>query len=439
MRSQWLVVSFSAFILLAMTAHWGPVRMNDADAANWPSWWFVRHGTFFLDGFHSNNPWFIHANGHFVSNRTPGVILFGLPLQALFLRAYISANVVGSLTATLATAGALANVSVALRKLVGQRLALSATACLGFGTATWTVAGAELWPHTADLFWLSLAMLALTEQRVLLGGLAMSPLILTRPHLAFAIGVVGLWMGISQRSVRVLLCFAVPASVSVGLLVAWNALTFGSPSLWGGYAGHVDVLPGQGNVVWRYIVNIAGAVASPQRGLLLYTPLALFCVIWIAAGWRRAPVWLRAFLIGGLAYDAVQLRLNRYSGGYGFYSNRLLLESILMGAPLLVIGYQSWAENKPQRAVLARGLAALSIAIHSLGAFLPGAYYLHGQPWNTWGPVAAVRYETGAAIAIIVIAVIAGAVITVWPLRRGTAAATDPVHPPAAASAATPG
>jgi hypothetical protein len=87
-----------------------------------------------------------------------------------------------------------------------------------------------------------------------------------------------------------------------------------------------------------------------------------------------------------------------------------------------------------------RALVVLSVGIHALGAFLPDAYFHHAQYWTTWGPVAAVRYETGPAIAIIVATVIAGTVVTVWPLlRRRTALAAEPAPAFAAAGAATPG
>jgi hypothetical protein len=174
--------------------------------------------------------------------------------------------------------------------------------------------------------------------------------------------------------------------------------------------------------------------------VLLYSPILILAVLCIPAGWRRAPDWARAALIGGALYEVIQLRLNRYSGGTLFYSNRLVLELFLLAAPLVVLGYQEWRERGPHRATVARALAATSIGIHALGAFLPNAYFLHPQYWTTWGPVAAVRYETGPAIAIIVATVIAGTVVTVWPLlRRRTALAAEPAPAFAAAGAATPG
>ena len=417
-RVVWLSVFLVVLPLYALGAHWGEQRMNDTDAANWPAWWLVHHGTFFLDGFKSGNPWFVHAGGHLVSNRMGGVILFGVPLQAAFGGLDLWPNAIGALTAVLATSLSTANMAVVFKRLgAPSQLAFTSAMCLAFGTAVWTVSSAELWPHTADLFWISLAFLALTRDRTLVAGLLLAPLILTRAHLAVVIAVIGIWLAWRRRSVRVLLHFAAPALLAVLALVAWNDFMYGTPSLVGGYAGKVEALPGHGDVLLRYLLNLAGAVGSPLRGVLLYTPLVVVAILCIPVGWRRSPDWARAALVGGALYEGVQHGLNRYSGGTSFYSNRLVLELLLLASPLVVLGYQEWRERGPHRATITRALAMTSIGIHALGAFLPDTYFLHPQHWTTWGPVAALHYETGPAVAIIVVAVAAGVIVTLWPLR----------------------
>ena len=440
-RSLWLTSLAVCFAAYLLTAHY-TLRVNDTDATNWPAWWFVRHGTFFLDGFHSNNPWFVHAGVHIVSNRMGGVILFGLPMQAVFMGMYVSANAVGALTAALTTSIAMANMAVVFRRLEATvGLALGATACLALGTGMWTVSSTELWTHTANVFWLSCALLALTYNRTLVAGILVAPVIPTRPHLVVVIAILGLWLALHRRSWRVLLHFAVPALVSLAGLLAWNTYMYGTSTIGGGYAGHENALTGSTGTLWPFIRDIAGTVGSPLRGIILYTPLIVIAALCIPAGWRRAPDWAKATFVGGFVYQVVQLRLNRYSGGTAFYSNRLVLEMFLLATPLVVLGYKDWRERSPHRATVTRALTAASIGIHALGAFLPRTYFFpHEQHWTTWGPVAAVRYETGPAIAIIVATVIAGTVVTVWPLlRRRTALAAEPAPAFAAAGAVTPG
>jgi hypothetical protein len=312
---------------------------------------------------------------------------------------------------------------LSFRRLTGDfPLAIAAAICLGLGTAFWTVAGAELWTHTANLFWLSGAMLALTRSRTLLAGILIAPVVPTRPHLVVVIAIVGLWLALQRHSWRVLLHFAMPAIIALGGLLVWNDYIYGSVSIGGGYAGHAASLTsGNPSAAWRYIIDVAGTLGSPMRGVLLYTPLTVVAVLCIPAGWRRAPDWARAAFVGGLVYEAIQLRINRYGGGTGFYSNRLVLELFLLATPLIVLGYQTWRDHGPHRAAIVRGLAVMSVGIHALGAFLPAAYFHHRQlHWTTWGPIAAVHYETGPAVAIIVVAVTAGMLVTLWPLHQRT-------------------
>jgi hypothetical protein len=410
------VITFLAF---AACAHLGPGVNNDTAAANLPAWWFVRHGSFFLDHVPAlpHSMWFIHAGAHIVSNRTPGIVLFGVPVQGALAFTKLSPDQIGALTAALATAAASANTILLLRRLGSVRLAVGCGVPLIFGTAIWTVAGTELWPHTADVFWISLALLSLTKNRTLLAGILLSPLVLIRPHLSVAIAIIGIWLGVNRRSGRVVAHFAVPAVISSLLLVLWNHYLYGQASIAGGYSGHVDTLPGHMWMPLRYIANIAAAAGSPLRGVFLYTPVAVLALLCIPSGWRRSPDWAKASFVGGLAYEAVQLRLNRYSGGTGFYSNRLVIELLLFAAPLVFLGYQDWRARGATRVRLARALAISSVGIHSLGAVLPGAYLLHQQHWTSWGPIAAVKYEPTVAVSIICLTLILAVALLLAPIQ----------------------
>lgn len=440
-RATWLTVFVALLYLYLVTGHWTAVHVNDAIAANWPAWTFVHHGTFFLDHIKHlpRELWFVHSGGHLVSNRMAGVIFIGVPAQAVFALFAHSPNVAGGVTAAVVTAAAVATLAVVLRRVCNSELALAAALCVGAGTAFWTAASSELWTHGPDALWLSLSLLALTRDRYLLCGLALVPALMTRPHLAVVAATLGLLLSWRKRAVRPAIAIGVPSITAMALLVAWNTYYYGSPSIGGGYAGREDALTGQGAGNWAFVRDIAGTMGSPLRGLLLYTPVAVVGCLCLVLGWRRAPDWARAALLGGVLYEAVQLRLNRYSGGTGFYSNRLIVELLLLAAPLVVLGYQEWRNGGRHRVTLTRALVMASVGIHAVGALFPNSYLLHPQYWTTWGPVAAVRYETGPAIAIIVATVIVGAIVTVWPLRRRTSSTTEPAPALAAAGAATPG
>src|SRR5947209_9145498 len=84
-RNTFLAILVLVAYVFSLTAHWTRHPINDAEAAYGPAWWFVHQGTFFLDRAPHlpKIAWFVHTHGHVVSNRTAGVILVGVPFQAV--------------------------------------------------------------------------------------------------------------------------------------------------------------------------------------------------------------------------------------------------------------------------------------------------------------------------------------------------------------------
>ena len=70
------------------------------------------------------------------------------------------------------------------------------------------------------------------------------------------------------------------------------------------------------------LVNQLGMWVSPDRGILLWTPvLLLLPALW--RSWPDQPDWAKAFLFAGVGYTLLQASLNRFSGGDQFYGYRL--------------------------------------------------------------------------------------------------------------------
>lgn len=113
----------------------------------------------------------------------------------------------------------------------------------------------------------------------------------------------------------------------------------------------------------------------PYHGLLPYSvfliPLAFAAVV----GWRAAPDWARLSVVAGFCYWALQLRGNRFTGGFNFVGYRFPLEPLWLMAPILVIGY---AERARQSALFRRAtmvFVALSIGwMVALIIFSPKGY-----------------------------------------------------------------
>lgn len=395
-RSTWFGIFGFTLAIFLVTCHLWAGQNMDGQAAAWPAWQLIHHGTFDLSnapGLPTDNPWIAVRGDRTVSNRFAGVVLIAVPLNALLSFSGLNAEQVGALTAALLTAAAIANMALLLRGLVDRRLALAAATLLAFGTPMWTVASAELWTHGPDAFYLTLGLLLISRERYLLAGIALSPLVLTRPHLTVVIAVLGLWESWTRRSMRPCLSLGIPAGFAVLALLLWNHWMFGAGTIGGAYIGVVSSAtrsPWDG--AEQFGVNIIGTLFSGWCGALLYTPVLLVLLGALPAGWRASPPWARASVIGGLTYQVIQLRVYIYNGGGAFYGNRLIIELLVLATPMLTVGYARWSEGRPKRVVLTAILAAASVGIFATGAVLHD-YWRGGDfsDWTTWYPTVVVR------------------------------------------------
>jgi alpha-1,2-mannosyltransferase len=151
----------------------------------------------------------------------------------------------------------------------------------------------------------------------------------------------------------------------VALLVSYNGLLFGT---WGPSNGHE--LGGSVGVHWSDLpVNIGGALVSPTRGLLVFYPVLLLALPTLRSAIRAARPWQLAAAIGGTAGLLVQLALNRYSGGDTFFGPRLMIEPLVLWAPLLALAVYKFSVDHPRSVLLPAALGA-GVIVHGAAAIL---------------------------------------------------------------------
>ena len=410
----WFSVWALTLVIFAVTSHWWTGQVSDAIGASWPAWQLAHHGTIDLSGVQGlpEEAGFLHLHGMVVAPRTMGVLLIAVPLNLALGWTSLTALQVGAFTASLVTAVAVANVAVVLRTLVSPRRAVLGALLLAFGTSMWTVASAELWTHGPTTMWLSLGLLFLSRERFWLAGCALAPSITTRPHLSIAIAVIGLSLGWAQRSLRPVVALAVPACAAVGVLLGWNTWYFGQTTItsppYGGAIGVAARPLTEG--LSTFGMAIVGTLVSGWCGILLYSPVIVVLAFALPAGWRAAPPYARGAMLGGLAYLAVQLRVDTFTGGGTFYGNRLVLELFVLSTPVLAVGYARWSADRPVRVPLMTSLAAVSIGIHATGVLLAD-YRIGGNfsLWTTWYPVMVVR--AAGSVGLLVVALVTVAVL----------------------------
>lgn len=366
-----LVLGASVFVVYALTAARSRVSL-DVWSANFASWHLVSTGTPWIDGLvipPLENPlrhiWVVEApNGHTVIGRSPGVVLAGLPAYLVSDRATMSL-LPGAITAALLTAAAVVLMYRALTVLIGTRAAVVAALTLGLATPVWTVAANGLWPHTITVLGIAWMAHAASRGSWWVVGVAGGVVLWGRIHGVVLVAVFGLAMAAYLRRPHIAWRVGVPSAVALGLLCVWDRWMYGTFSPFASYTP--DYFVDYASTHTLDLVNQLGLWVSPDRGILVWTPLILLLAPAAVRTWREWPPWCRALFLSGLAYTIVQGLLNRFSGGEAFYGYRLGLEFVACAVPGLA--FSAVRAGRVVRAALGPAIGLM------VGMMLPGAMY----------------------------------------------------------------
>ena len=341
----------------------------DVAAAEYPAWTLATHGSLDLSvAPHPNLMWFFEHRSGVYSDRFPGAIAYLVPAYWLADRLGVHgfSIVPGAVAASVVSALAVVVMrSVYQATLPSRTAALVATIYTAFGTGVWSICANAPWSHTLNLLLLALSLLALSRSQYLLAGLAFGAVVLTRPQWAVALVLAALSLGLLVRRMAPVWKVGLGMVPGVALLVSYNGLLFGT---WGPSNGHE--LGGSVGVHWSDLpVNIGGALVSPTRGLLVFYPVLLLALPTLRSAIRAARPWQLAAAIGGTAGLLVQLALNRYSGGDTFFGPRLMIEPLVLWAPLLALAVYKFSVDHPRSVLLPAALGA-GVILHGAAAIL---------------------------------------------------------------------
>jgi hypothetical protein len=374
-----------------------------------------------LEGTRYPRMWIIETRqGHEVHARTPGVILAGVPFYWLLNNDPAPQNFeiwVGGVAAACFTAVAGLLMFLALRSRLSDGGAFVATSALLFATPVWSVSADALWTHSITVLAISGALWAATRSRWGMAGAFMGIGIFARAHLAVIAAIVGLYLGWRRRDWRITVRVAISSFVGLAMLVLWNKAVFGFWSLSGGYGSNPkDALLGDaGNSTLYNVANLLGFLANPDRGLLVWTPVILLLMPSLLAVRKQLPDWATAFALAGLTYTLVQLRINPFHGGQGFYGYRHGLELLVCMAPALIEAYK--VTSRLTRLLIGL-LLGMQFAVIAIGA-TADKYRVDGKDlWHTNAFIQALADQPLAFAALVAGCGLTGVVITGFVLRR---------------------
>lgn len=372
------------------------------------------------------------AGGHLVVPRSPGVVLVAIPGYLLAGQGTAPADF--SPLPTVFTAAVLGAVAVtlfflAVSRVVPVPVALVGTGVLAFATPVWSVDGNALWTHAVTLVGITGMAWAAVRERWLLVGLFGSVALWGRLHTALIVAVVGLGVGLARRRPRITVQVGLVSVAGMGLASVWSHWMYGTWSPSGGYGASgyaARTVSGITGDLGAQLTNQLGLWVSPDRGLLVWTPVLVLLLPAVVRHWRDLPDWSRWLLVGGVVYTVAQGQLDYFMGGDGFYGYRLTLEMLACAAPAYLFSAHragAWA-----RRLLGPVVGAQFAAI-SLGAVSEAWFLYREQAWSDNSLWLALRTEPALAAWPALCVLIGWLGVRAWQERRADLPAPRTVVP----------
>lgn len=287
--------------------------------------------------------------------------------------------------AALTVALSLTLVYLICRRFVGRGLSLGFTLVFVFGSAIVSTMGTAFWSiNLAFLFMLIALLILVSEPQGWLGrsapyllGAALFLAYLSRPTAAVLVALIFGYVLMVRRRwfLPMATIFALLAASFV--LFAWSEFGQALPSYY---------LPARLRDSEAFWTAVYANLASPGRGLLVYSPFLLAVMAGLILVWRK--IWREPLLWLALLWIALHLisvsQLWRWWGGWSFGS-RFMAETLLawLLIALLVWPAAQASLSKTAYAGLTAGFAVLGAAAILIntgqGLFNPAA-----ADWNRW-------------------------------------------------------
>jgi hypothetical protein len=296
------------------------------------------------------------------------------PTEAIVWAALRLEKLAGSALAALAV---VAFFLLALRLTDAAPTALLLSLVFAFATPTWSISSQALWQHGGSELAVLLGLTALhSHQRsgngraAAAAGTCAGLAAAIRPTgLLFVLAVYAYWLSVRPRRIRPVAWFSVPVILIGAAVAACNLWIFGDVR--GGYAYPMN------GAFWR---GLAGILASPSRGLLVFCPFFGFAVVgavrWARGGRPDAAVYLPALTFTAL-YTLVLAFWPIWWGGDS-YGPRLMTE-VAAPATLLLLPAWSWITRRPAARALFAASTVYAAGLQAVGAF----WYPKGDWPNT--------------------------------------------------------
>lgn len=320
------------------------------------------------------------ANGRYRSaySPVPAILAAGITWPfwkagAIDIRAPRAPALMAALASSSLVALAVSLAFLTSRTHLSVRRSLLVAAGFGLGTGLWPTASQTLWQHESAILGLSLAVYAFVAiergrsvRGALIGvglGLAAASRLQLMPAVIVLLAASVFTMGWRHAALS-----AVCAGVIIGPVIVANYQWFGT------VLGAAPLLEALHGTVHRttgtfalQVEGFAGLLASPNRGLLVFSPVVLVAFLGMRQslrfGWRSAYPWL---LSAAVVQFTLYALYTVWWGGHT-YGPRYMLDVLPLLVPAATVGID--VLRTPARQAFAAVALAWSMAVSGLGAF----------------------------------------------------------------------
>ncbi|PIR53828.1 hypothetical protein COU75_04030 [Candidatus Peregrinibacteria bacterium CG10_big_fil_rev_8_21_14_0_10_42_8] len=380
-------------LVLLVTLMWSFGYMRPAWGYNQATRLDVLHavfteGTIAIDSFHENTGDKIEWNGHYYSEKAPGVVVIAAPAFATIyaILGALSIDINGDLGwkisewfTTVFSVGLLAAVSALflfalLKKYTHSYAAFVSTVALYTGSLVFTYAG-MLFSHTVTVSLLIIALWAIdssvglisqgnhSRRHSLLAGLCLGLAIACEYTSTLSAGAILLFVLLKNRRMSV---YLLAGSIAPLLLIPFNNFLISGAVLSLPYE-HVTDFPGmkKGFFGIQLQPNIAvmwQLLGSQYRGLFFWSPFLLLCIPGYKYMWHKSKAAVALFGIAPVLSVVIISSYSYWHGGWALGPRHLAA-----AIPFLILPAAFGCQKFPRTGFV---LGFLSIALTSIGTVL---------------------------------------------------------------------
>jgi len=204
--------------------------------------------------------------------------LLHIPLDMSNSTCFLIVFIMEKIAASFITAAAVVIFFAGLKEIVRRNVALVTTLILAFGTSMWSINSQALWQHgmIALLFSILFYLIVRNEKQedtriFILLGICSALLVFTRPSDMFLVLPAFVYAAFKKRKDFATYCLS-------GVIAALPFLIYNESAAGNIFGGYSSLLS-EFSFGFQTVVHIAGVLISPNRGLFVFTPVALLSIL----------------------------------------------------------------------------------------------------------------------------------------------------------------